>query len=281
MDSKKPVRKGRPPKAANKPTVESVDTQPVARTKKIKREIQKQDSLPSSYVVVNKGGGIVLKLKGASIQVYDEEKGYPRQIRYCPMERSIFVDEQSDNATVEQVFFYEKSLLVPPSKPNLIAFLDAHPQNQANGGTVFRKENAKKDFESEVVSEFLIHDAISIIKSSSIDDLAPVAMALHVDIDKPNIEVKRNLVRLARSTPQKFLDMVSNPLVNVRGQVKQAFDFDIVRENGGAVVWYDTNKLIVTIPAGQSGVEVLARFCMTDNGNSVLTDIERQLAEIA
>ena len=172
-------------------------------------------------------------------------------------------------------------LLVPTSKPNLKRFLECHPDNQANGGKVFAALNVETRKEAEIDNEFLVHDAISIIKSKALNELLPLAMSLKINIDADDLSVKRAMVRYARTNPQKFLDMVSNPLVEVRSSVSQAFDFNIVRFNGGAVVWYDTNKVILSVPTGQDAKETLSRYCMTDLGSIVLSEIDKQLAEIA
>ena len=56
------------------------------------------------------------------VTVYDPEKDTVREIRYCPNEPSIFVDEQSDNARREAVVFNDGRIFVPKDKPNLRAF---------------------------------------------------------------------------------------------------------------------------------------------------------------
>lgn len=279
MENQTPKR-GRPAKSAPKVAVESA----APKTKKaptIKRTVPNDEQMPSVFIPINNKGGIVLKLRNSNLSYFDKDAGMVRQIRYAPLEQSVFVDEQSANPVVEQVFMYDKMLIVPIEKPNLRKFLELHPDNQANGGSVFKQLDRAKPKAQEVDNEFLVHDAITIIKSKSLSDLIPLAMSLKINIDQDDLSVKRDLVRYARRDPEKFLDMTTNPLVEVRSTTSQAFDFNIVRNNGGAVVWYDTNKVIVTVPTGQNAQETLARYCMTDQGSSVLSEIDRQLAEIA
>lgn len=280
MENKQPKRPGRPPKSAPKVSLETAE-QPTPKKKAVKRNIPNPVNLPTTYVTVNNKGGILLKIKASGLQYFDKETNSVREIRYAPLEASVFADEQSDNPRIEHVFFQDKMLVVPPSKPNLKKFLDLHPGNQANGGKVFKALNTDSKKEVEIDNEFLVHDAISIIKSKSVSDLIPLAMSLQINVDQDDLSVKRSLVRYARNNPQKFLDMTTNPLVEIRSSVTQAFDFNIVRYNGGAVVWYDTNKVIISVPTGQDAKETLARYCMTDQGASVGSEIDRQLAEIA
>ena len=51
----------------------------------------------------------------------------------------------------------------------------------------------------------------------------------------------------------------------------------IIKKDRGHVKWVDTNKHIVAVPVGQDAVEVMTRFCMTENGSLVLDEIVRQL----
>lgn len=274
MEKTKPTpKRGRPPRV--------VKEEPAAKPKAklIKRNVPDANQVPKVFEVVN-GGGIYYKLRSRPV-IFDASTNTNRELRYCPAEKSVFKDEQSEAARVSPVVFRDKTLVVPHTKPNLLKYLELHPGNAANGGSAFRLLNEELNVEKEVDNEFKAHDAISFIKARPIDELIPLAMALNIEINQSNINIKRDLVRYAKSNPTKFLDMTTNPLVEARSVVASAFDFEIVRDNGGAVVWTDTNKIIVSIPAGQDKTEVMTRFVMTDAGASVLGEIERQLAEIA
>lgn len=59
----------------------------------------------------------MLPQKGVTI--YDKENDTVREIRYCPNEPSIFVDEQSENAVKQSVIFERGRLFIPREKPNL------------------------------------------------------------------------------------------------------------------------------------------------------------------
>ena len=270
-------KRGRPSKNS--------ETSPVAAAPKrskphqIKRNVIKDADKPAYYEAINGGGNWLRVASKASI--FHEETQRVREIRYCPQEHSAFTDEQSDKSNVEHVIFNNKSLFVTRDKPNLKAFMDLHPGNAANGGNVFRLHEAEAFSEKVVEDEFLIHDAISLIKTKSLEELLPLAMSLNLNINQKNIEIKRELVQQARRNPQKVLDTFGNPLVQARGTIRQGFDFQIVSDNKGAVVWHDTNKMILSVPVGQTAEEVLTRYSMTDAGASVLAEIERQLSEIA
>ena len=279
---RKPAKKSAP-KAAAKPVVEEQVTEipqaPAAKKPKIKRNIKDKSREDSFYY--SNGGGIYLKIQNNNLNVYDEESGKIRQIRYCAGEPSIYVDEQSPAATRTQVIFRNNGLAVPYTKPNLREFLDSHPHNVANGGGLFSKANIEEKIQETVDMDFLVTDANQMIKTRSLEDLLPVALALNINTDQDNLAIKRELVLAAKRKPQEFIDLFDNPIVQTRVTVMQGFDFQIVRFKGGAVTWFDSGAIVVGVPVGQSEVDVLTRFCMTDKGATVLSEIERQLSEIA
>lgn len=283
MEQNKPAAKrGRP--VTRKETEAPKKAAPKkAATKKpsIKRNIPDRNRLPKMYEMAGKKGGLFYKVRSNNLVIYDEETNTNRRIRYCPGEASIYVDEQSDAAVKEHVVFRNKMLIVPYDKPNLLAFLEKHPDNQANGGGSFRLVNKEIDIEKEVENEFLVTDAISMIKARPIDDLLPVALSLNINTNQNDLSIKRSLVMYAKKNPQKFMDMFDNPVVHARTMVMQGFDFQIITDKNGAVVWTDTGKIILSIPVGQDRIDTVTRFCMTDKGSSVLSEIERQLNEIA
>ena len=133
------------------------------------------------------------------------------------------------------MIFRNKMLSVPPSKPNLKAFLDAHPGNTKNGGTIFQESNKESDFTEQVDKDFIISEAISMIRSRSIDDLLPIAMSLNINTNQEDIKVKHALVRYAKSKPQQFIDMFNNPVVMVKTIVMQGLDFQIISNKKGVI----------------------------------------------
>ena len=283
MEQNKPAAKrGRPvTRKETEAPKKSAPKKAVVKKATIKRTLPDESRKPRMYETIGGKGGVFYKIRTNNLVVYDEDTRQNRKIRYCPGEASIFVDEQSEAAIKEHVVFRDKMLFVPYDKPNLREFLDMHPDNAENGGGAFKLVNKEIDIEKEIENEFLVTDAISMIKARPIEDLLPVAMALNIKTNQKDLAVKRSLVLYAKKNPKKFMDMFDNPMVHARTTIMQGFDFDIVSEKRGAIVWTDTGKMVLSVPVGQDPVDTLTRFCMTDKGSSVLSDIERQLTEIA
>ena len=277
------VQRGRPiARKETSPAPEAAPKKAVkAKRSTVKRNLPDTSKLPKLYETMGGRGGVFYKLRGNKLTVYDEETGRRRAIRYCPGEPSIYVDEQSDRAVREHVIFRNKNLLVRYDQPTLKDYLDKHPDNVANGGGAFKLINNDQSFQEEVDNEFLVHDAISLIKARPIEELLPVAMSLKINTNQKDLQVKRALVLYAKKKPQTFIEMFDNPLVHARTSVMQAMDFQIISEKKGVIVWSDTGKLVVSVPVGQDAIDTMTRFCLTDKGSSVLNEINRQLEEIA
>ena len=267
---------GRPKKVQ---TETAVAEAPVKRkTPVIKR---KEQELQNAEYEIPRGGGVVFMLPQKGVTIYDKENDTVREIRYCPNEPSIYVDEQSDNAVRESVTFRNGRIFVPREKPNLKKFLDLHPANHVNGGNTFKEVNKKRDAEQELEKEFLTTDAVALVRDSSIEELLPVAMYFKVNINSPVSEIRFNLLRIAKSKPKEFIESFDSPQVRTRSIVQQAKDYQMINVKPNGVYWFDSNSLIVSVPVGQDPVDVMVRFCLTEKGASVLGDLEDKLEKLA
>ena len=86
---------GRPKKV--QPVAETPAHSPTA-PKKTKPAIRRKEKINSNKEFeIPRNGGVVYLLPQKGVTVYDEEVDSVREIRYCPNEQSIYVDEQSQN----------------------------------------------------------------------------------------------------------------------------------------------------------------------------------------
>jgi hypothetical protein len=225
---------------------------------------------------IPRGAGILFRIKSDAI-IYDDETGRNRQIRYCPNEPSVYADEQSSNAIRAHVLFEEGILAVPANQANLQEFLDLHPMNKANGGGTFEIVNTEAKAEVDLDNEFLLHDAVSLVRNSSIDELMPVAIYLGMDTNQKNAELKRELLMEAKGNPKRFIELFDNPTVQVRAIIKKAVDFQILNSKEDGMYWFDSNRLIVATPVGQDTIKVMTQFCLTEKGGTALESIKAEL----
>jgi hypothetical protein len=156
-------------------------------------------------------------------------------------------------------------------------FLDLHPGNRTNGGGLFEEVNTEHKAQLDVDTEFILHDAIGLVRNKSIDELLPVAIYLGVDTNQKNAEIKRELLLEAKANPSKFIQLFDNPVVQVRASIKKAIDFQILRSKEDGMYWFDSGRLIISTPAGQDTVEVMARFCLSEKGSILYNELKSQL----
>ena len=267
-------RPGRPKKAAT--------TEPKAEPKAKRSVVRRKQEVKqhAEYEIIN-AGGIVTMLPQKGVTVYDPEKDTVREIRYCPNEPSIWSDEQGDKAKREAVIFRDSRIFVPKEKPNLKKFLEIHPGNQANGGKLFRLVDKKADAEKELNREFLLNDAISMVREKAIEELLPVAIYFGYNINSSTSDIRFNLLQKAKKNPQEFIEAFDSPQVQVRSVVQQAKEYQFISTRESGVHWFDSGQLIVSVPAGMDPVDVMTRFCMTEKGASVLSNLEEKLSKLA
>jgi len=282
MQTKEKRSTGRP-KIQNEAVAEvPVMEAPIKASTKKKRSIKRKETVStvSEYEII-KGGGIVFMLPQKGVTIYDKENDTVREIRYCPNEPSIFVDEQSENALRESVIFNNSRLFIPKEKPNLKKFLELHPSNTLNGGSLFKVVNKTKDASEELEKEFLVSDAISIVRDRDINDLLAIAMYYGININADTTEIRYNLLRIAKSKPKDFLQSLDSPEVTCRSSVKQAGDYQIIALKSNGVYWFDSNALIISVPVGQDPIDTMVRFCLTEKGASTFSLIEEKLDKLS
>ena len=268
-------RMGRPPMTPKESTPEQAA--PVKSKKPVSYNYKGSEEPLAVVYEIKANAGIAYMLSQTNVTVYDKEVDSVRQIRYCPNENSVFVDEQSINARKEAVIFRNGNLIVPREKPNLRKFLELHPQNVANGGSLFQLVDDTKDVEQELAKEFDVFEAVSLVRDKSIDDLLPVAMFYGINVDRPVSDIKYDLLNVAKRSPHDFVKSFDNPIVKTRSVIHRAFEYNIVKAKNDGCYWVDSDGLIVVVPVGQDHKDTLARFCMTERGASVLSAIEDRL----
>ena len=266
---------GRPKKAQTE--ANAIPATPPPTKKKVSLKRKEQDPHVARVYEIPKKGGIVYMIPQKGVTVYDSEKDTVREMRYCPNEPSIWVDEQSENAKREAIVFRNGKLIVPREKPNLRKFLDIHPQNIENGGQIFKQMDQAKDAETKLNEEMNQFEAVSMIKSSDLEDLLAVALFFKVNIDRKTSEIKYDLLQIAKNNPSKFIQAFDDPAVKMKALIRQAKEYQIIKLSKDSVRWFDSNSLIVSVPHGQDPEDIAVRFMLTEKGSSMVADIEKQL----
>jgi len=265
--------------APERPQAQTKVAPPVAKAPPTKKRAlkRKETVLYHAEYEIPKNAGIVYMLPQKGITVYDSDKDTVREMRYCPNEPSIWADEQGDNARKETVAFREGKLFVPKDKPNLRKFMDLHPMNISNGGKIFKQVDKKQDAEKELKREFLLSEAVTMVRDKDVNELLPIALYFGININTPVSEIRYNLLNVAKKRTEEFIQSFDSVQVQVRSSIQQAKDYQILNLKSDGCYWFDSNKLIVSVPAGMDAMDVMVRFCLTEKGSSALSTIEERL----
>jgi hypothetical protein len=210
--------------------------------------------------------GITYFVDQSNLNVFDKETKKRRWLRYSPNQSSVWADEQDEFITSVPIKFRNNLLTVGRDYPQLIEFLDKHPDNVANGGTIFHEVDSSTNAEEILEKEFNSYDAIAIVRTRSVSELMPLVYKFSIPTNQANSEIKLALLSKAKSDPNGFMKAMEDPIIKLQAVVRQAMDFDIIREENGRIVWTDSGNIILTTIAGKTPEYTLARFFSSDKG---------------
>lgn len=267
------AKRGRPAQKTFTVDQESIQ-EPTKKRFSVKR---KEREITAKEFKCFSGRPTVMVGQGNTI-VFDEELGYNRQLRYCEAEKSIFVDEQSPGAVKTPIIFRMGTLLVRGDQPQLYEFLKLHPANKENGGSLFYEVLPERyTVQEKIDSEFMVSDAINMLREKPLDDILAVAISFGIDIDRSVQEIKYDLLQKLKRNPKGFIEAFDNPVVQMKAKIKQAESLNIIKLSGDGVRWTDSNKMIISVPAGMDPADVFVRYCLTEQASPVVAELEKQL----
>ncbi len=63
----------------------------------------------------------------------------------------------------------------------------------------------------------------------------------------------------------------------MKAKIRMAAKYGIINLGRDGARWTDTNKLIVSVPAGKDPLDIMLRFCLTEAGTPTVEELDRQL----
>lgn len=234
----------------------------------------KGDSAPLSYTIPSRN------TRRFPLLWFDEENNVNRPLRYAINQKTPFEDEQDGNAIVEPIIFENGFLSVPKNNPVLQEFLHYHPLS----GRTFVEVDNEKDAVKEVESLNFEVDALIQARQLSIEQLETVSRVLFgKDPSRfTTAELKRDVLIYAKRDPKGFLNVMSDPMLQLQSNVHVFFENKLLTfRNGQKEVWFNSNsnkKKMLTVPYGQDPYFTVAEFLKTDEGIDALKMLENSLA---
>jgi len=220
-------------------------------------------------------------------EIFDEETGKSRKIRYVIGEQSIYADEQKENnPAVGDIVFTNGSLIAPYQKPTLIEFLrksnynSDNPDKMPGSKIIFYEINNEIDAQKEVEaleSEFM---AIEMAMGLSPQEVIGICKVLGINVDRSMYEIKHDFLRFVKENPADFVDSLDDPRVDRKQKLIDAFDAGIIIHNTGSktINWGGKNGQAITIvPVGVDHLEHISEYTFEKEGEEVYSRICRLL----
>lgn len=184
-------------------------------------------------------------------------------------------------------------LLVPREAQLTQQFLDASPENVANGGTWYEEVNDEKEAEQDLVIDDLkidLYNAVreKIAEEDGIYELEAVVAVLENNVQEVSTmsesSLKRRIYQEIENNPLYFADdnfkvtIFEDDYINRKYFVLRAIKEAIIMKspNNKSILWVRDKKTIATAPRGLELVEYFADFLGTEDGMLVGEEIKRR-----
>lgn len=248
------------------------------KTSKDKVYILNQSKTPVSFFVQSRSN------KRRQLLHFDEEKGINRALRYSRNQRSIFEDEQDGTAILEPIVMEDGKITVLKNNPLLQKFMDIHPDNLANGGTLFYEFDPQKIAEDRVRDLNLEVDALITARGLDLEVMKAISRVhLGMDPDKmASSEIKHDILLFAKNYPEEFLDAVDDPDISVNDFSSRAFKEGYITFRAGKDIHYNLSnnkKKILTVPFGERKEDVFMTWLKSNEGIEFYKYLEKEFSE--
>tara|TARA_R100000935_G_scaffold37118_2_gene58174 strand:- start:20607 stop:21404 length:798 start_codon:yes stop_codon:yes gene_type:complete len=208
---------------------------------------------------------------------FDPNLGYEREIRYATNQKSIFVDDQKGNVTLQHIVFEDGILVVAKEKRVLQEFLLHHPHRNVIFGEfdpVLKAENEFEEIEVEI-------DALNTAYEMDMDH-AEAILRVEVGSEVTKLtskELKRDLLLFARRNPDLFLDLANDENVILRNFAIQATELNIINlsQDQRSFTWASNGRKLMNIPFDENAYSAIAAWFKTDEGLEVYRSIDKKL----
>tara|TARA_Y100000004_G_scaffold19132_1_gene19684 strand:+ start:5697 stop:6506 length:810 start_codon:yes stop_codon:yes gene_type:complete len=258
--------------------VENPQVKEAVLEKSIKPKKDKWQIKDRVYYLKGKRKPLTRTIKSGGFYHFDEDKGYEREIMYCPNQKTVFVDEMQGQKKREHIVFRAGVLFVPKNKVTLQKILSIyHPYKD----TIYYEEKPELNATVQVDNIELELEALNAAQSLDID-MAEAVMRVEVGSKVSNMsskELKRDLFIFAKRNPQLFLDVVNDENIQLRNFGIKATEMGIIKLSSDQRTfnWGSTGRKLMTVPFDEHPYSALAQWFKTDEGIEIYSNIEKRL----
>ncbi len=206
---------------------------------------------------------------GSPLIYFNKETNSTHSLFFSMSQASFYKEKHVGDSKVDHIFFKEGMLKTREDDFKLQSFLHIHPDNKANGGTVFEEYNAGveainglEDIDIKFEAEKLARE-ISFIKQ---DSIARLLCKGYKETWTP-AEMKLSLFLEAGKQPKNFMKLANDPSVEIKGLAKTAVMRGFIEYRNYKFV-NDLGEVIVDVPRNSDEFEVLANHFLSGQGRT-------------
>jgi hypothetical protein len=203
-----------------------------------------------------------------------------RALRYARNQKSVFEDEQDDNAIVEPVIFEDGALVVPANNPLLSQFLDIHPLN----GQVFTELNTEKEAITDIEDMNIELDAQIAARNMDLETMLAIARLVWGPVvdTMTTPELKRDILLYARQYPVQLLEMLNDPSLTETAMASRALSSGLFSmRNNNREIWFNmtgNKRKLMNVQQGEDPVYILTAYLESAEGKEVLEMVKTKLS---
>ncbi len=188
-------------------------------------------------------------------------------LRYSVNQVSFFMEKQKGDVVVTPIEFKNGMLKTNKNEIPLQKFLAIHPDNKANGGSIFEEYDPAKEASIEIEKEDRLFEAQQLVRSISPLKQDAVARLMCSDYKEEWVpaELKRSLYSAVAKSPAAFLKLANQPSLEVKGVAKTALYRGIISYSN--YKWLNDNKeVLVEVSRNQDEYDAIAEYLMSGKG---------------
>lgn len=208
-----------------------------------------------------------------------------RALRYASNKESIFEDEQEGHVILEPIIFEDGVLKVDKKRHNLVKFLEHHPDNAINGGSLFKLRDFEAEAEDTERMLEIEYKAQDLSRKLTDDQYKAIHRTFSRDTDKLYAsEIRKDVKLFARNNPVDFLDMIEDPSIEMNNIVATAIDENLVtfRRNNKEIFFNlkGNKKMITRVPEGVDHIQHFQEYLDSNDGLEDFKTLEEAVSEL-
>lgn len=226
------------------------------------------------YVLVNGVKPISFNLltrhkQGSPLQYINPETKETHALFLSYTETSFFKDKHKGDAKVEQVRFKDGMLKTYESDVKLQKFLEIHPGNVKNGGSIFEEYDPAKQATVKVTDFEIELEAMNLANSLSHLKKDSIASILCSDYSEKwtNAELKQAVFVEAKKQPRNFVKLANDPTLEMKGVAKTALRRSLISYRNYKF-FDDKGDVIVEAGKNQDELDALVEYFLSGNGRT-------------